>query len=117
MDELMPEHSPYPPIGDYALLSDCQSVALLSRSGSIDWCCLPRIDHGSVFGRLLDWEKGGFCSISPEKGDAAVFRRYIGDTLVLEYRSFRASITVRCGPGSATMGDASTASRAGTTRS
>ena len=80
----MPEYSPYPPIGDYALLSDCQSVALVSRSGSIDWCCLPRIDHGSVFGRLLDWEKGGFCSISPERGDAAVFRRYIGDTLVLE---------------------------------
>ena len=59
----MAEHHPYLPVAEYALLSDCQSVALVSRSGSIDWCCLPRVNHGSVYGRLLDWEKGGFCFI------------------------------------------------------
>lgn len=80
----MPEQSPYPPISDYALLSDCQSAALVSRSGSVDWCCMPRMDHGSVFGRLLHWKGGGFCSIEPEDGAANTFRRYVGDTLVLE---------------------------------
>src|SRR5215208_5436906 len=81
----MPEHSSYPPIGDYALISDCFSTALVSRSGSIDWCCMPRIDSDSCFGRLLDWERGGFCSISPEE-DSETFRSYMDDALVLETR-------------------------------
>ena len=51
---------PYPDLEDYAFLSDCHSVALVSRAGSIDWCCMPRIDAPSCFGRLLDWEQGGF---------------------------------------------------------
>ena len=33
-----------PPIGDYGLLSDCHSAALVSRNGSIDWCCFHRLD-------------------------------------------------------------------------
>ena len=49
----------YPPIADYAFLSDCHSVALVSRDGSVDWCCMPRMDSGSLFGRLLDWDNGG----------------------------------------------------------
>ncbi|MDQ3925671.1 MAG: DUF5911 domain-containing protein, partial [Actinomycetota bacterium] len=81
----MPEHSSYPPIGDYGLISDCFSTALVSKSGSIDWCCMPRIDSDSCFGRLLDWERGGFCSISPEE-DSETFRSYIDDALVLETR-------------------------------
>jgi len=80
----MSEIMPYPPIGDYALLADSNSVALVSREGSIDWCCIQRIDSGSCFGRLLDWEKGGFCSISPVNGTQDPSRRYIDDTLVLE---------------------------------
>jgi GH15 family glucan-1,4-alpha-glucosidase len=82
----MPEK--YPPIADYGLISDGQSGALVSRTGSIDWCCLPRFDSGSSFGRILDWEKGGYFSISPASGsrDAGVHRTYVGQTMVLETR-------------------------------
>src|SRR5215213_312791 len=78
----MPER--YPAIGDYALIAGSNSVALVSRAGSIDWCCIQRIDAGSCFGRLLDWEKGGFCSISPKDGSQGTSRRYLDETLVLE---------------------------------
>jgi GH15 family glucan-1,4-alpha-glucosidase len=75
----------YPPIGDYALIGDCHSAALVSKAGSIDWCCLPRFDSGSAFGRLLDWEHGGHCLIAPSDGGAwESTRRYLEDTLVLE---------------------------------
>jgi GH15 family glucan-1,4-alpha-glucosidase len=73
----------YRPIGDYALLSDCHSVALVSREGSIDWCCMPRVDSASVFGRLLDADRGGFCSIRVDE-DVPVSRRYLDGGLVLE---------------------------------
>src|SRR5919199_504482 len=79
----------YRPIGDYALISDCHSVALVSREGSIDWCCMPRVDSASVFGRLLDADRGGSCELGGD-GDASVARRYVGDSLVLE-TTFRAS--------------------------
>ncbi len=73
----------YPPIADYALIADCHSAALVSRSGSIDWCCMPRIDSASCFGRLIDWQQGGYCRIAPVK-DFTVTRRYIDHTLILE---------------------------------
>jgi GH15 family glucan-1,4-alpha-glucosidase len=73
----------YPPIGDYGFIADCHSVALVSRAGSIDWCCMPRVDSKSCFGRLLDWEKGGYCRIAPA-GASRISRRYLPDTLVLE---------------------------------
>lgn len=80
----MAKKTDYPPIGDYAVIADGNSAALVTRSGSIDWCCIRRMDAGSCFGRLLDREKGGFCEVSPV-GDGWTFsRRYIEDTLVLE---------------------------------
>jgi GH15 family glucan-1,4-alpha-glucosidase len=72
----------YPPISDYALIGDCHTAALVSRGGSIDWCCLPRFDSDSCFGRLLDWRQGGYFSICP-RGAASVSRAYLEDTLVL----------------------------------
>ncbi len=80
----MAERDRHPSIGDYALIADTNSVALVSRAGSIDWCCMQRIDAGSCFGRLLDWEKGGYCSLHPKDGVATAARRYLEDTLVLE---------------------------------
>jgi len=74
---------PYPPIADYALLSDLHSVALVSRRGSIDWCCMPRMDSPSLFGRLLDWKRGGHCTLQPA-GEFSAERRYADGSLVLE---------------------------------
>jgi GH15 family glucan-1,4-alpha-glucosidase len=73
----------YPPISDYAYISDCHSCALVSLSASIDWCCMPRIDSDSCFGRLLDRSKGGYWQISPV-GKFSTKRSYLEDTLVLE---------------------------------
>ena len=70
------------PIGEYALLSDCRSAALVSRDGSVDWLCFPRFDGASVFCRLLD-PAGGHFAIRPA-GEFQVSRRYVDQTLVLE---------------------------------
>ncbi|HTP19879.1 MAG TPA: glycoside hydrolase family 15 protein [Solirubrobacteraceae bacterium] len=83
----MSDADDYPPIADYALIGDCHSAALVSRDGSIDWCCLPRFDSGSAFGRLLDRRSGGHCSITPTAdGPFEYVRSYLEDTLVLETR-------------------------------
>ncbi len=80
----MPEGGGYPPIADYALIADSNSTALVSRDGSMDWCCIQRLDAGSCFGRLLDRKKGGFCSITPKGETRSSSRRYLEETLVLE---------------------------------
>jgi alpha,alpha-trehalase len=76
----------YPPIGDYALLSDCHSGALVSKDGSIDWCTCHRFEARPVFARLLDWGKGGFFRIAPTTDEYEVTRRYLPGTNVLETR-------------------------------
>jgi GH15 family glucan-1,4-alpha-glucosidase len=70
------------PISEYALLSDSHRAALVSRSGSVDWLCLPRFDSPAVFGRLLD-DTAGHWTIFPA-GEANVSRQYVERTLVLE---------------------------------
>lgn len=73
----------YPPICGYGFIADCYSSALISESGSIEWCCMPRFDSASVFGRILDWSNGGYCRVVPSGGYESS-RRYIENTLILE---------------------------------
>jgi GH15 family glucan-1,4-alpha-glucosidase len=76
-------HSPYPPIGDYGFLSDCESTALVAPSGNVEWMCLPRMDSPSVFGAILDRDAGGF-RIGPADVMVPAARRYLPGTMVLE---------------------------------
>src|SRR3954447_24725422 len=70
------------PIGEYGLLADCNSAALVSRDGSIDWLCLPPYDSGAIFGRILDPDAGHW-SLRPA-GPFTAERRYVAGTLVVE---------------------------------
>ena len=74
----------YPPISDYALISDCHSGALVSKDGSVDWCTFHRFEARPVFGRILDWAKAGFFRIAPLDDDYEATRRYLPGTNVLE---------------------------------
>ena len=69
-------------IDDYGFLSDCHSAALVDRTGSVDWWCVPRFDSPSVFGRLLGPDAGHW-SLRPETPDFGVRRSYLPDSLVL----------------------------------
>jgi len=71
-------------IEDYALLGDLQTAALVGKTGSIDWLCLPRFDSAACFAALLDDEDAGFWRIGPATGEACTRRGYRGDSLVLD---------------------------------
>ena len=72
------------PIEDYALLSNLRTAALVSRTGSVDWLCLPRFDSAACFAALLGRPEHGRWLIAPSGKAKSVERRYLPETLVLE---------------------------------
>lgn len=87
----MSEERGYRPVGDYALIGDAHTAALVATDGSIDWCCWPYFDSPAVFCRLLDARKGGWFRVGPE-GEHRSTRSYVQATNVL-------ATTFETGPG------------------
>jgi GH15 family glucan-1,4-alpha-glucosidase len=85
-------------IEDYGLIGDCETAALVSKHGSIDWLCWPRFDSGACFAALLGDESNGRWRIAPADGAPKIARRYRPDTLILE-------TTFATGQGEATLID------------
>jgi alpha,alpha-trehalase len=75
--------STFPPIGDYAFLSNCEQNCLVAPDGAVEWLCLPRPDSPSVFGALLDRTAGAF-RFGPANAQVPQNRWYVPGTMVLE---------------------------------
>ncbi|MET1000996.1 MAG: glycoside hydrolase family 15 protein [Acidimicrobiia bacterium] len=73
----------YPPIADHGLIGDQQTCALVDTQGTIDWFCCPRFDAPSVFGSLLDRDKGGQFRLAPAANDVVTKQLYFPDTAIL----------------------------------
>src|SRR6266487_2537062 len=77
----------YLPIEDYGIIGDLHTVAMVGKNGSIDWYCVPAFDAPSVFGALLDSEKGGYFRIEPRETPVESYKQhYLPDTNVLVTR-------------------------------
>ncbi|MCY1144663.1 glycoside hydrolase family 15 protein [Actinoplanes sp. Pm04-4] len=73
----------YPLIADHGLIGDMRSAALVATDGTVDWFCAPRFDSPSIFGALLDAERGGHFRTRPAAGDVTTRQLYLPDTAVL----------------------------------
>lgn len=78
--------SGYPLISDHGLIGDLQTAALVATDGSIDWFCAPRFDSPSIFGALLDHERGGHLRTRPTAEVFASKQLYFPDTAILVTR-------------------------------
>src|SRR3954452_6794426 len=70
-------------IAEHGVIGDLRTAALVSTNGSIDWFCSPRFDSPSVFGSLLDPERGGHCSVRPTGTSYTTKQLYLPDTAIL----------------------------------
>jgi GH15 family glucan-1,4-alpha-glucosidase len=84
----------YLPIGSYALIGNCHTAALVGADGSVDFVCPSRFDAPAVFCRVLDAEKGGYLSITPDD-EFSVTRRYLEGTAILETTFHTGDLTAR----------------------
>src|SRR5262245_17351987 len=75
--------SRYAPIGEYGVIGDLHTIALVGMDGSIDFLCLPHFDSPSVFAALVDAERGGRFQVAPPLEGAARKQLYLPDTNVL----------------------------------
>jgi GH15 family glucan-1,4-alpha-glucosidase len=73
----------YLPIAEHGIIGDLHTVALVGTNGSIDWYCCPAFDSPSVFGAILDADRGGYYRIAPTDGGGTVKQLYLPDTNVL----------------------------------
>jgi GH15 family glucan-1,4-alpha-glucosidase len=73
----------YLPIADHGMIGDLHTVALVGTDGTIDWYCCPRFDSPSVFGAILDAERGGHFRIAPDGDGSTSKQLYLPDTNVL----------------------------------
>jgi GH15 family glucan-1,4-alpha-glucosidase len=71
-------------IEDYAIIGDCQTVALISKTGSMDWLCLPRFDSDACFAALLGTPENGRWLVAPSVPVTKTWRKYRDGSLVLE---------------------------------
>ena len=70
-------------IGDYGLIGDTRSAALVAPDGSIDWWCVPRFDDPPLFGRLVGGDDGGWFTLGPDEPARVLRRAYRPDTATL----------------------------------
>jgi len=73
----------YPNIADHGLIGDLQTAALIDTNGTLDWFCAPRFDSPSIFGSLLDAERGGYCRVRPATDDYVSRQLYLPNTAIL----------------------------------
>ena len=78
----------YLPIAEHGLVGDLHTIALVGTNGTIDWYCCPAFDSPSVFGSILDKDRGGFYAIRPTGDDWTSKQLYFPDTNVLITRFF-----------------------------
>ena len=78
----------YLPIAEHGLVGDLHTIALVGTNGTIDWYCCPAFDAPSVFGAILDKDKGGFYALRPTAEDWTAKQLYFPDTNVLITRFF-----------------------------
>lgn len=67
---------------DYGVIGNCRTAALISKTGSIDWLCLPEFDSPSVFAKILDEQKGGSFSFKVND-NYTISQKYIQGTNIL----------------------------------
>jgi GH15 family glucan-1,4-alpha-glucosidase len=73
----------YVPIAEHGIIGDLHTAALVATDGTIDWYCCPHFDSPSVFGAILDRQRGGYYRIAPAKAGWTPKQLYFPDTNVL----------------------------------